>query len=157
MAFNVNQIKAVLQPILLISKPFVEKIIEEKIIPAAKTWIYTSLQKKKDRAINKLSILLVKYQNATDDTKKKSYKVGLDLGAERLTKYAKIFGFGEPTGIELPGEEAGILYEANEMVDSDIATMAIGQSIAVTPLQLITQSDLTANIHAAYSSLQPLK
>lgn len=89
MAINLNQIKAVLQPILLISKPFVEKIIEEKIIPAAKTWIYTSLQKKKDRAINKLSILLVKYQNATDDTKKKSYKVGLDLGADALLAIGK--------------------------------------------------------------------
>ena len=71
--------------------------------------------------------------------------IGLELGAERLTKYAKIFGFGEPTGIELPGEEAGILYEPDEMVDSDIATMAIGQSIAVTPLQLVTAVSAVAN------------
>ncbi len=71
--------------------------------------------------------------------------IGLELGADTLSKYARIFGFGEITGIELPGEEAGILYEPDEMVDSDIATMAIGQSIAVTPLQLITAVSSVAN------------
>ena len=70
---------------------------------------------------------------------------GYDLGAEKLISYARVFGFGEPTGIELPGEEAGILYSPDEMVDSDIATMAIGQSIAVTPLQLITAFCAIAN------------
>ena len=71
--------------------------------------------------------------------------VGLDLGADKLISYARLFGFGEPTGIELPGEESGILYSPDEMVDSDIATMAIGQSIAVTPLQLITAFCAIAN------------
>ena len=71
--------------------------------------------------------------------------IGLDLGAEKLNKYARLFGFGEQTGIELPGEESGILYNPDEMVDSDIATMAIGQSIAVTPLQLVTAMSAIAN------------
>ena len=71
--------------------------------------------------------------------------VGLDLGANKLISYARLFGFGEPTGIELPGEELGILYSPDEMVDSDIATMAIGQSIAVTPIQLITAFCAIAN------------
>ena len=70
---------------------------------------------------------------------------GYDLGANKLIDYARLFGFGEPTGIELPGEEVGILYNPGEMVDSDIATMAIGQSIAVTPLQLITAFCAIAN------------
>ena len=71
--------------------------------------------------------------------------VGLDLGADKLVGYAKKFGFGEITGIELPGEEAGILYHPDEMVASDVATMAIGQSVAVTPLQLITAFCAIAN------------
>ena len=71
--------------------------------------------------------------------------VGLDLGAERLTEYAKRFGFGEPTGIELPAEEGGILFDPEDMRDSDIATMSIGQSIAVTPLQLVTAMSAIAN------------
>ena len=71
--------------------------------------------------------------------------IGLELGGEKLVKYAHLFGFGDATGIELPGEEIGILYSPDEMVESDIATMAIGQSIAVTPLQLVTAMSAVAN------------
>ena len=71
--------------------------------------------------------------------------IGLELGGEKLVKYAHLFGFGDVTGIELPGEEAGLLYSPDEMVDSDIATMAIGQSIAVTPLQLVRAMSAVAN------------
>mgnify|MGYP002621706344 CR=1 FL=1 len=71
--------------------------------------------------------------------------IGLELGGEKLIKYAHLFGFGDVTGIELPGEEAGLLYSPDEMVESDIATMAIGQSIAVTPLQLVRAMSAVAN------------
>ncbi len=72
-------------------------------------------------------------------------QVGLSLGAEKMMKYARDFGFGTETGIELPGEEAGILFDPEDMVESDIATTAIGQSIAVTPLQLATAMSAIAN------------
>ena len=72
-------------------------------------------------------------------------QVGLSLGAERLMQYTRLFGFGEQTGIDLPGEEEGILFQAEDMRDSDIATTAIGQSIAVTPLQLVTAMSAIAN------------
>lgn len=73
-------------------------------------------------------------------------QVGLRIGAERLMSYAKTFGFGDRTGIELPGEEYGILFEsAKDMVSSDIATMSIGQSIAATPIQLIMAVSSLAN------------
>jgi len=62
-------------------------------------------------------------------------QLGMKLGAERMTDYSKRFGFGSATGIELPGEESGILYNPKDMYEPDIATMAIGQGIAVTPLQ----------------------
>ena len=64
-------------------------------------------------------------------------QLGMELGAHRLTNYSKLFGFGEPTGIELPGEESGILYKAEDMYKPDVATMAIGQGIAVTPIQML--------------------
>ena len=72
-------------------------------------------------------------------------QVGLRLGADRLMSYAKNFGFGEPTGIDLPGEESGILFNPEDMRESDMATSAIGQSIAVTPLQLVTAMSAIAN------------
>ena len=72
-------------------------------------------------------------------------KIGLEIGADRLNKYARRFGFGSVTGIELPAEEEGLLFEPDEMRDSDMATMAIGQSIAVTPIQLVTAMSAIAN------------
>lgn len=62
-------------------------------------------------------------------------QLGMQLGAERMVNYAKKFGFGAPTDVELPGEESGILYNFKDMYEPDVATMAIGQGIAVTPLQ----------------------
>ena len=72
-------------------------------------------------------------------------QVGLSLGAEKMMHYTRVFGFGERTGIDLPGEEEGILFSADDMRDSDIATTAIGHSIAVTPLQLVTAMAAIAN------------
>ncbi|MDU2064859.1 MAG: penicillin-binding transpeptidase domain-containing protein [Sporomusaceae bacterium] len=72
-------------------------------------------------------------------------KVGMRIGATRLMDYTRNFGFGKPTGIELPGEEQGILFNPADMRPSDLATMSIGQSIAVTPLQLITAVSAIAN------------
>lgn len=72
-------------------------------------------------------------------------KLGLELGGDRLMSYARKFGFGERTGIELPGEESGILFNPKDMVASDVATSAIGQSIAVTPLQMVTAMSAIAN------------
>ena len=72
--------------------------------------------------------------------------LGLEIGGEKLTDYAKKFGFGEATGIELPAEAEGILFpDPAAMGDSDIATMSIGQSIAVTPIQLVTAMSAIAN------------
>ncbi len=62
-------------------------------------------------------------------------QLGMQLGAQRMIYYSKKFGFGLPTGIDLPGEENGILYDPDKMYEPDVATMAIGQGIAVTPLQ----------------------
>jgi cell division protein FtsI (penicillin-binding protein 3)/stage V sporulation protein D (sporulation-specific penicillin-binding protein) len=64
-------------------------------------------------------------------------KVGLTTGGPTLVEYAQKYGFGQPTGIELPGEGAGILFDPNTMTRLDTAVMAIGQGTAVTPLQMV--------------------
>ncbi len=71
--------------------------------------------------------------------------VGLRLGTEKFYKYINAFGFGQKSNICLPGEEVGILISQKEATDLDIATMSIGQSIAVTPVQLITATSAVAN------------
>lgn len=72
-------------------------------------------------------------------------QVGLKLGKERIYKYLRDFGFGAPTGIDLPGEEAGILKPVEKVTDLDLASMCIGQSISVTPIQLLTAVSAIAN------------
>lgn len=64
-------------------------------------------------------------------------QLGMELGAYKLISYSEKFGLGSPTNIDLPGEEAGILYDPRNMYEPDVATMAIGQGIAVTPLQIL--------------------
>lgn len=72
-------------------------------------------------------------------------QLGLQLGADRLISYAKKFGFGTPTGIDLPGEEGGILYDPKAMYEPDVATMSIGQGVAVTPIQVLRAICAIAN------------
>lgn len=72
-------------------------------------------------------------------------QLGMQLGADRLIGYAKKFGFGVPTGIDLPGEEYGILYDPAMMYEPDVATMAIGQGVAVTPIQVLRAICAIAN------------
>ena len=64
-------------------------------------------------------------------------EIGTLTGADILSKYIRDYGFGSETGIELPGEGAGILYNPEDMSKLDVATMSIGQGIAVTPLQMV--------------------
>ena len=72
-------------------------------------------------------------------------QLGMELGAKRIIEGSKNFGFGSETGIDLPGEESGILYEAKNMWRPDIATMSIGQGIAVTPIQVLRAICAIAN------------
>lgn len=72
-------------------------------------------------------------------------EVGLRLGKEKFYSYIKKFGFGEVTGIDLPGEASGIMIPQEKATNLNLATMAIGQSIAVTPIQLLTATCAVAN------------
>jgi stage V sporulation protein D (sporulation-specific penicillin-binding protein) len=72
-------------------------------------------------------------------------EVAMRMGGSRMLKYSEAFGLGKATGIELPGEEEGILLSLKSMQPSDVATMGIGQAVAVTPLQLITAVSALAN------------
>lgn len=68
------------------------------------------------------------------------------IGNAPFYKYLNAFGFGEPTGIELPGEVGGNLKNIKtHTADIDFATASFGQGIAVTPLQIITAISALAN------------
>ncbi len=71
--------------------------------------------------------------------------VGLRLGKEKFYQYINAFGLDQKTGICLTGEGEGIQISLKDATDLNIATMSIGQSIAVTPIQLITAASAVAN------------
>lgn len=64
-------------------------------------------------------------------------KVALTLGEKRLEPYLRAFGFGRPTGIELPGEEAGILRDRAQWTPLSISRIAMGHEVCVTALQML--------------------
>jgi len=72
-------------------------------------------------------------------------QVGLKLGKELFYKYIHDFGFGTSTGVDLPGEENGIINAKDKITDLDLACMSIGQSVSVTPLQLVNALCAVAN------------
>jgi cell division protein FtsI (penicillin-binding protein 3) len=72
-------------------------------------------------------------------------KLGLRLGADRLYRYIRAFGIGSKTGVELPGEERGLLQPPSRWSGISIGEMAIGQETAVTPLQMVTLYSAVAN------------
>ena len=72
-------------------------------------------------------------------------KVGIKLGSERLYTYLKKFGFGNPSGLALAGETAGILRPEPSWAKVDVATHSFGQGVAVTPLQVVRAVAAIAN------------
>uniref|UniRef100_UPI002A829A00 peptidoglycan D,D-transpeptidase FtsI family protein n=1 Tax=Enterocloster bolteae TaxID=208479 RepID=UPI002A829A00 len=65
-------------------------------------------------------------------------RIGAMIGRERFTKYQGIFGFGDKTGIDLPGEAdtSGLVYSADNIGPTDLATNAFGQNYNCTMVQL---------------------
>lgn len=72
-------------------------------------------------------------------------EVGQRLGKEKLYKYIKAFGFGSPTGVNLPGESGGIVRNVSGIGPVELANISFGQGISVTPIQLITAFSAVAN------------
>jgi len=72
-------------------------------------------------------------------------QLALRLGSGRLYKYLHAFGLGSRTGIDLYGEASGILIAENKVKDVDLARIGFGQSVAVTPIQMIAAACAVVN------------
>ena len=69
--------------------------------------------------------------------------IAIKLGNVRFAQYEKMFGFGAKTGVDLPGEATGIMYDENKITTIDAATNSFGQNVNVNMVQMLS----------AYSSL----
>jgi cell division protein FtsI (penicillin-binding protein 3) len=65
-----------------------------------------------------------------------SIKIALRLGEDRFYKYIRAYGFGQQTGIELPGETRGLTKPVSRWSKVSIAAISMGQEIGISPLQL---------------------
>ena len=75
--------------------------------------------------------------------------IGQKLGAEKFYDYFEAFGMTEPTGIDLPGEEVGLVWDRDYLTSPEgylsLATASFGQRFTVTPLQMITAFSAVIN------------
>ncbi|NOU68150.1 stage V sporulation protein D [Paenibacillus sp. LMG 31461] len=71
--------------------------------------------------------------------------MGQRLGKEKLFDYISRFGFGKKTGIDLGGEENGIMFKPSQVGPVELATTAFGQGVSVTPIQQITAVSAAIN------------
>jgi membrane peptidoglycan carboxypeptidase len=72
-------------------------------------------------------------------------KIANEIGSERLYRYARDFGLGDRCGIRLPGEECGIVHPVDKWSGRTLVTMAIGQEVSVTLLQMASIYSAVAN------------
>ena len=72
-------------------------------------------------------------------------KLGQKIGKENLYKFTKEAGFGQKTGIDLPGESTGLIKDFKSIEPVDLATMSYGQGIAVSQVQYIAAFNAIAN------------
>jgi len=72
-------------------------------------------------------------------------QIGLKVGDQQLYRYVRKFGFGRKTGIDLPGESPGILRKVEAWTPTSIASVAMGQEVSVTSLQLALAGAALAN------------
>jgi cell division protein FtsI (penicillin-binding protein 3) len=72
-------------------------------------------------------------------------KVGLRVGAPKFYDYIRAYGFGQPTGVDLPGEGRGMLRRIENWTPVSVGSISMGQEIGVTPMQMITAVSAIAN------------
>ena len=72
-------------------------------------------------------------------------KVGLKVGAERMSDYVRRFGFGRASSPDFRGESPGIVWAASKLTDSALASVSMGYQVGVTPLQMAGAVSVVAN------------
>ena len=72
-------------------------------------------------------------------------KIALRLGAPKFYDYIRAFGFGAPTGVDLPGESKGLLRRLENWTPISIGSISMGQEVGVTPIQLVSAVSAIAN------------
>jgi cell division protein FtsI (penicillin-binding protein 3) len=114
----------------------------DEVIDCQNGAIYIAGQRIRDHKPYGLLTVTQILQNSSDVG---AIKLGLRLGAPKFYDYIRAFGFGQPTGVDLPGESRGKLRRLENWTPVSVGSISMGQEVGVTPLQMITAVSAMAN------------
>lgn len=124
-------------------KPFtVAAALDEGLITGNSTFTCTGVTKVADREIhcsNRSGHGVVDLRHSLMESCNAALmEIGSKLGRNQFSKYNKLYGFGQRTGIDLPGETSGLIHTKDELNPVELATSSFGQTQTVTMVQMLS-------------------
>jgi cell division protein FtsI (penicillin-binding protein 3) len=120
----------------------VASALEDKVVTPSSSFYLPSEIKVYDRTIGESHerppITATVAQILAQSSNVGAVTIGLKEGADRFSQWINRFGFGQPTGLDYPGEERGIVPARDDYSGSTMGNLPIGQGLAVTPMQMAT-------------------
>lgn len=124
-------------------KPFtIAAALDENIISGKSTFQCNGVKKVADREIhcsNRNGHGMLDLRHALMESCNAALMdIGLGLGRNKFSKYNKLYGFGQRTGVDLPGETSGLIHTKEEFNPVELATSSFGQTQTVTMVQMLS-------------------
>lgn len=124
-------------------KPFtIAAALDENIISGKSTFQCNGVKKVVDREIhcsNRSGHGMLDLRHALMESCNAALMdIGLGLGRNKFSKYNKLYGFGQRTGVDLPGETSGLIHTKEELNPVELATSSFGQTQTVTMVQMLS-------------------
>ena len=124
-------------------KPFtIAAALDENIISGNSTFQCNGVKKVADREIhcsNRSGHGMLDLRHALMESCNAALMdIGLGLGRNKFSKYNKLYGFGQRTGVDLPGETSGLIHTKEELNPVELATSSFGQTQTVTMVQMLS-------------------
>ena len=124
-------------------KPFtIAAVLDENIISGKSTFQCNGVKKVADREIhcsNRNGHGMLDLRHALMESCNAALMdIGLGLGRNKFSKYNKLYGFGQRTGVDLPGETSGLIHTKEELNPVELATSSFGQTQTVTMVQMLS-------------------
>ena len=124
-------------------KPFtIAAALDENIISGKSTFQCNGVKKVADREIhcsNRNGHGMLDLRHALMESCNAALMdIGLGLGRNTFSKYNKLYGFGQRTGVDLPGETSGLIHTKEELNPVELATSSFGQTQTVTMVQMLS-------------------
>ena len=124
-------------------KPFtIAAALDENIISGKSTFQCNGVKKVADREIhcsNRNGHGMLDLRHALMESCNAALMdIGLGLGRNKVSKYNKLYGFGQRTGVDLPGETSGLIHTKEELNPVELATSSFGQTQTVTMVQMLS-------------------